>query len=108
MSEWEGHVCTWAAILTDFRSLLRKCQLTESEYVLRLSDFTFYKWGMVVSVRRSKTIQFGERELLIPIARVPKSDLCAIHWVLKHFAQTHMPGDAPAFQVPDGTGGYRE
>lgn len=106
MSDSVGHVCTRAALILGFRALLRKCQLTSSESVLLRSDFAFHKWGMVVTIRRSKTIQFAERELLIPVARVHNRDLCAVHWVAKHFAQVIVANSEPAFQVPSGRGSY--
>ena len=100
-------MCTKAAILTAFQALLRKCELTDSESVLLGSDFKFYSWRMLISVRRSKTIQFSERELLIPVACVPNTDLYAIHWVWEHFSQTKMGASEPAFQVPVADGGFQ-
>ena len=41
-----GHVAWRAAVLCSFRGLLRKCQVTESESMLRRSDFHFHTWGM--------------------------------------------------------------
>ena len=105
MSDSPGHVCIRAAILTGFCALLRKCQITSSESVLLTSDFIFYSWGMVISVRRSKTIQFDERELLIPVAALP-NNICAVHWVRRHFNQTHVNSSDSAFQVPNGRGVY--
>lgn len=105
MSEREGHVCARAAILTGFRALLRKCQITDSDSVLRRTDFQFFQWGMLITVRRSKTIQFSERELLIPVARVANKTLCAVHWVEKHFAMSRVSPNSPAFQMPTVGGG---
>lgn len=100
-----GHTCIRAALLTGFRGLLRKCQLTASDSVLLRSNFVFYDWGMVVYIRRSKTIQFAERELLIPISRVRGRELCAVYWTRRHFDEVRLAADQPAFQVPaDGTG----
>lgn len=100
MSTTPGHTATRAAILTSFRGLLRKCQITESDSTLRRSDFTFYKWGMVIAIRKSKTIQFEERELLIPIAYVKNTNLCAVYWVRKHFNQIRVAASDLAFQIP--------
>lgn len=105
MSNRDGHVCAKAALLTGFRALLRKCQLTDSESVLRRSDFEFFPWGMVISVRRSKTIQFAERELLIPVARVENIALCAVYWVERHFRQCKVASASAAFQIPAVGGG---
>ena len=79
MSSNLGHTCTCAALLTGFRAFLRKCQLMLSDSVLRWKDFQFHHWGMIVLVRRYKTIQFGQRELLTPVTKVNNSDPCAVH-----------------------------
>ena len=100
MSSNLGHTCTRAALLTGFRALLRKCQLTLSDSVFRRKDFQFHHWGMIVSVRRSKTIQFGQRELLIPVTKVNNSDLCARTGAFRHFRETPVSPEAPAFQIP--------
>ena len=48
------------------QGLLRKSQVTMSDAALCRRDFTFYDWGLVLTVRPSKTIQFTERVLEIP------------------------------------------
>ena len=105
MSDTPGHVAARAALLTSFRGLLRKSQITESDSVLRRGDFTFFVWGMVITIRKYKTIQFSERELVIPVSRVSNTDLCAVFWCERHFAQTPIVGPGPAFQVPSASGG---
>ena len=67
MAQSPGHIAVRAAMLTSFRPPLRKSQTTFSESTLQRSDFVFYEWGMVIKLRRSKTIQFSERELPIPV-----------------------------------------
>ena len=80
-----GHIALRAAMLLSFRALLRKCHVTNSESTLLRSDFTFSRWGMIVRVRRSKTIQFRERVHTIPVACVANPALCAVYWVQRHF-----------------------
>lgn len=104
MSNSLGHVAIRAAMLTSFRALLRKCQVTSSDSTLLRSDFSFFHWGMIIKLRRSKTIQFSERELLIPVARTSNKDLCAVYWCEKHFLQVDLPTTEPAFQVPSPDG----
>ena len=59
---------------------------------------------MILRVRRSKTIQFKEWVLEIPVARCCNTKLCAVYWTEKHFAQMQAaPGDI-AFRIPDETG----
>lgn len=100
MSETQGHTAIRAAILTSFRALLRKSQITESEATLLRSDFTFFSWGMQLRVRRSKTIQFLERELLIPVAKTSNIELCAVYWCARHFEEMPASPKSPAFLVP--------
>ena len=100
-----GHVFLHAALLTGFGALLRKYQLTMSELILLRYDFSFDPRGKVIKVRRSKTIQFAQHKLIIPVARIENKALCAIHWVKLHFAQAKVGATEPAFQLllgPEG------
>ena len=75
-----------------------------SDSTLRRRDFEFFKWGMLLTIRRSKTIQYGQRVLRIPIARCPVQDLCAVYWTERHFSDLRaLPYDM-AFRVPTGEG----
>ena len=100
-----GHVAWRAAILCSFRALLRKCQVTLSDSSLQRRDFRFLDWGMIIAIRRSKTIQFQERVLEVPVARCRNKTLCAVYWTERHFRETPAPREAMAFRLPDGTGG---
>ena len=101
-----GHTATRAALLTGFRGLLRKCQLTYSDLVLLCNCVSFHTWGMLVKIRKSKTIQFDQKELIIPISYVANRELCAVFWVKKHFTQVVVSDNSLAFQVPGGEGGF--
>lgn len=95
-----GHVSWRAAVLCSFRALLRKAQVTESDSTLQRKHFKFFTWGMIITVRKSKTIQYRERVLEIPVARSPRKSLCAVHWTELHFSQIPaMPSDF-AFRLP--------
>ena len=97
-----GHDCFWAAALFAFRTLLRKCHYTMSDSVLTREAFEFFDWGMMVTVRKTKTIQFKERKLLIPVCRVKNTMLCAVHWVEEHFNLIKGRPSHPAFLIPEG------
>ena len=99
-----GHTAWRAAVLCSFRGLLRKCQITLSDSTLRRRDFRFLHWCMIISIRRSKTTQFRERVLEVPVARCPDSDLCAVFWTEKHFRQLPAPPGALAFRLPTPEG----
>lgn len=100
-----GHVAWRAALLCSFRALLRKCQVTLSDSSLLRKDFKFYPWGLLISIRRSKTIQFRERVLQVPVARCPDTSICAVHWTKIHFDQVPAPPDSMAFLFPLPDGG---
>lgn len=101
----QGHIAWRAAVLCCFRALLRKSQVTSSDATLCRSDFLFFDWGMIITVRRCKTIQFMERKLEIPVARCINKALCAVYWTELHFNQILAgPGEA-AFRVPSGREG---
>jgi len=99
-----GHNCWRAAVLCSFRGLLRKCQVTSSESTLRRKDFAFFSWGMLLSIRRSKTIQFKERVLEVPVARCRNLDLCAVHWTELHFREMKADSGSLAFLLPGESG----
>ncbi|XP_066298120.1 integrase/recombinase xerD homolog [Branchiostoma lanceolatum] len=106
------HVVFWAACLVGFFSFFRKSNLLPKtaktfdpvKHLCR-KDFRFFEWGAVITVRWSKTIQFRERTLQIPIPRVNGSPLCPTAALEKAFALTHAANrDGPAFVLPQETG----
>ena len=98
----------WACVVLAFRTLLRKSNLLPSEsesHCLRRRDITFTSWGMRVTVGSSKTIQFKERCLEIPVVSIPTSPLCAVRLVKDHFDMTKSALDSDyVFMIPCGTG----
>lgn len=101
LKDTTGHTAWRAAVLCSFRALLRKSQVTFSDSVLNRGDFTFHKWGMIIRIHRSKTIQFSERTLDIPVANCPDTALCAVYWVKRHFWEMPARDSEPAFRIPD-------
>ena len=99
-----GHVTFRAALLLSFRALLRKQHVTMSNAHLLREDITIHDWGMLVRVVKSKTIQYKQRELIIPVSRVADLRLCAVNWVERHIKEAPAPGKAPLFLVPGPSG----
>ena len=99
-----GHTSFWAAALFAFRILLRKCHYTESDSTLKRDAFQFYDWGMMVTITKTKTIQFKERKLVLPVCRVKNYSLCAVYWVEKHFHEVKGRPSHSAFMIPEGEG----
>ena len=68
------------------------------------SDFHFTSWGLIVSVKWSKVIQFRERTLLIPLVSIPSHALCPVHALRDFFDTCPAPASSPAFVLPTATG----
>ena len=78
------------------------CLVTESSSMLKRKNFKFVDWGMLTSVRHSKSIQFQERMLEIPIAKCSDTVLCAVYWTHKHFITVPADSDSLTFLIPNG------
>ena len=95
----------WAAILIGFNTFFRKSNLVpksaqsyDSSKHLSHSDFFICPWGLVICVRWSKTIQFKQRRLLIPVVRLPPGHpLCAVQAYEHHLHCHPAPSSSPAF-----------
>lgn len=104
LSASAGHTSFRAALLTAFRGLLRKAHVTESDATIRRKDISFHKWGMLVMIFKSKTIQFAERSLEIPISYSHCTDLCPVYWTQRHFSEIRANPEDLAFRIPTSTG----
>ena len=98
---------TWACIVLAFRTLLRKSNLLPSGldnlHWLQRRDVIFTSWGMCITARSSKTIQYKECQLQIPVVEVPSSTLCAVSLLKDHFSMTPLAlSSDPLFLVRSG------
>lgn len=59
-------------------------------------NIQYFSWGLVISVRKSKTIQFREKVHQVPIAYVG-GPLCAVTLLRKMFRIVPASGDQPLF-----------
>lgn len=83
--EWS----TWTGVVFLYRSMLRKCHVFSCDFddnMLARKDIVFTKYGMLVSVSRSKTIQYRERTHEIPICQ-GGGGLCAVSLIKAYFDQ---------------------
>jgi hypothetical protein len=78
-----GDITFWAACLVAFFSFFRKSNLfppslASFQPAIHLSNqsVSFHSEGATLSINWSKTIQYRERSLHIPIPRIPGSPLC--------------------------------
>ena len=83
----------WALCLLLFHTLLRKGSVlpnshkfTDTTKYLCRSDINFHNWGMMVHVSNTKTIQFQERKLSIPLPRNNGSVLCPVQATFHAFS----------------------
>ena len=85
----------WAVCLVAFYGFFRKSHLlplSDRSYdpnkQFSRSSFIFFPWGALLEVRWSKTIQFRDRVVHIPLPYIPSSVLCPIASVLRAMAFT--------------------
>ena len=71
-----------------------ECQYDSSKQFSR-SSFQFYSWGALLIVQWSKTIQFRERIVQIPLPVIPCSSLCPVTSILHALSFTS--GSPPYF-----------
>ena len=106
---WDNpwHATFWAVCSVAFFGLLRKAnllckgstQFNPSQHLRRRDIMFFANWAIVIN-RWSKTIQFSQRILTIPLPRIDQHPLCP-YTALKHaFNLVPAPLSGPAFVVP--------
>lgn len=103
-----NNITKWSALMLAFRSLLRKSNivqtnLKETGMVILRSDVEFSSKGVLLKVRKSKTIQCKEYELLIPVNFVSTNCLCAATMLATHLARTPHIKEGPLFFTQVGT-----
>ena len=86
---------SWATCLVAFFGLFRKSHLlpTSAKHFnpskqFTKADFQFHPWGILITMRWSKTIQFRERVVCIPLLQIPGSSLCPVQAVTQAFRFT--------------------
>ena len=99
------HSSFWAMCLTAFFGMFRKSNVlptTKSTFSsskqLCKSDFTFFRWGVSVHLKWSKTIQFTDRIIQIPFSFIPNSALYPVKAISHAFSfDKFSQGDMQAF-----------
>ena len=104
-------VTLWAACLVAFFSFFRKSNLLvksitsfDSNLHLCRRDATFTEDGVSLAVRWSKTIQYRQRILHIPLPRIPGSPLCPAQTLILALRLCNSPPSAPLFTYPTRKG----
>ena len=93
----------WASLLVAFFLMLRISNLlpkfvkTQGTKHLLRSNFSVGKNIALVKLHWSKTMQFGQRSLVLPLARMPGSPLCPVYHIKELFERFQTGRHAPAF-----------
>ena len=98
-------------LLVAFFSLLKKSNLLPAEYQevrninppqLRLCHIQFNAQGVILSVYKTKTIQFKQQRVLtIPLPRIHSSILCPARALGNYLQMVPAPGNFPVFLMTD-------
>lgn len=90
----------WTALCLGYRCLLRKSHFTKSNHTLQREDVSFTDYGILVTLRSSKTVQFRERVVTIPVIESPGSILCPVRWLRLYLKYVQVPLKGPLFVIP--------
>ena len=113
--DWSNplHVCMHADFLVAFFSFLRISNLvpyrladleSDKSYFLKRSDVSFSASCAILRIYRTKTIQFSQRALEIPLPLIPNSVLGPVSALQTLLSLVPAPPSAPLFILPTGTG----
>ena len=107
------HACMRAAFLVAFFSFLRISNLvpytlsevhSSASFFLRCRDITFTAAGAYLHVFKTKTIQFKQKILEIPLPVIPNSILCLVTALTTYFTLVPASSNSPVFLAPHGSG----
>ena len=107
------HACMRAAFLVTFFSFLRISSLvlytlsevhSSASFFLRRRDITFTASGAYLQVFKTKTIQFKQKILEIPLPVIPNSILCPVTALTTYFSLVPASSASPVFLAPHGSG----
>jgi hypothetical protein len=104
-------IAFWAACLVVFFGFMRKSTLLPFPDALAMGKFisrgdisNFTLSSFLVSVKHSKTIQFGQRIHTLPFVACPDVRICPVRALLKHFGVSPLSMSAPLFNYVVGLG----
>lgn len=102
-------ITKWSALILAFRSLLRKSNIVQTSLddtgmVILRSDIEFSSKGVLLKVKKTKTVQNNEYELFIPVNYVSCDGLCAARMLATHLARTPHIKEGPLFFLQSKAG----
>jgi hypothetical protein len=99
----------WSAALIAFYGLLRKNTLLPAHgdssgpsFLIRSDVTGLSRHSFMLTIRHTKTIQYGQRLLKIPYASCEDGRLCPVFFLLKHLVGSPLGGDLPLFSYCSG------
>lgn len=100
----------WVAALMGFHCLLRASNITtksrkvfDPQINLTRADFRMHNDMLLVHIRWTKTMQFQEKKLIIPVIPFTEGDISAVEWFSKMVKAILASPESPAFAVPTKT-----
>ena len=61
------------------------------------SNITFMSQGALLRITHTKTIQFREQQIEVPLPRIPGSPLCPVTALQQYLASVQLPPSSPLF-----------
>lgn len=100
-------ITLWCCFVLAFFLFARKSNMVppsvksfDNRKHLQRKNLILKPWGLLICFKWSKTLQFGERKLIIPISAIPGSPLCPALAFSKMCSLIPAPLSSPAFVVP--------
>jgi hypothetical protein len=97
-------IAFWAVCLIAFYGFLRKSTLLPSKELIAAGKFIAHGdildltlASFSVRVKQSKTIQFGQRILVLPYVASTDTRLCPVRALLRHLGTSKLAGNKPLF-----------
>ena len=87
----------WCAVCLMYRCLLRVGHIVASPHTMLVKDIRWTTGGMDVIIRSSKTIQFRQRTVTVPVLSAGDSVLCPCGFMRKYISWAGLNVDSPLF-----------
>lgn len=88
----------WACSLLMFFSLLRVSHVTNSCHNLVVSDVAQHSWGLMLSIRTSKTHR-NSVPVLLPVCSLADTRYCPVYWIKRLLSEINPRPGAPLFSA---------
>ena len=97
----------WCAMCVMYRCLLRISHIVVSPHTMKVKDLTWTTDGIDVCIRSSKTIQFKQRVVRVPVLRSSGSVLCPCDYLRQYLSMARLHPESPLFPFTYGGFSHR-